>query len=311
MFEKQQKQITDSLNSTQASKSWLIVGPHGVGKAEFAKSVIKTLTGVFHEYNNAVQWISRGLTETAKKEIQKALLAGEQLEEKDWAKRTQITVEDVREGCRFLSLKSDKIKILVFDLAEEMNENAQNALLKTLEEPYPNTLILLLCETPGRLLPTILSRCQKLYLMPPSFQDFKQQIQQKHPELSADQLKELAFLSENIFDSADKILNNDGLNIYHQLVQLLQQPQKQTSQLISFIEYILKEHDRFELFKHFLLKYVSVQAKENALNSLNATAYLRSLRYLETKKQFEKIDSMNLDKKQSLISMFCKIGGIL
>ena len=51
-------------------------------------------------------------------------------------------------------------KVFVVEEADLMNPQAQNALLKTLEEPYGRTLIVLLTDQPGALLPTILSRCQ-------------------------------------------------------------------------------------------------------------------------------------------------------
>lgn len=57
-------------------------------------------------------------------------------------------------------------KVFVVDEAETMNSSAQNALLKTLEEPYGRTLILLLTDQPGALLPTVRSRCQVVRFAP-------------------------------------------------------------------------------------------------------------------------------------------------
>jgi len=53
-------------------------------------------------------------------------------------------------------------KVIVLDPAQNMNPNAANSLLKTLEEPSPATLLCLICEQPGRLPATIRSRCQEL-----------------------------------------------------------------------------------------------------------------------------------------------------
>ena len=53
-------------------------------------------------------------------------------------------------------------KIAIIERADSMNENAQNALLKTLENPVGDTMFILLTETPGTLLPTIISRCLQL-----------------------------------------------------------------------------------------------------------------------------------------------------
>ena len=76
----------------------------------------------------------------------------------------QIKVDAVRAVSRFAVQKSQQggYKVIVIAPAEAMNESSANALLKSLEEPGDNTLIILVSDTVGRLLPTIRSRCQQL-----------------------------------------------------------------------------------------------------------------------------------------------------
>ena len=311
MFEKEQQQIIESLNSQGSSKSWIVIGPKGIGKEDFAKNLVKVLTHDFNEYNPNVQWISCGLTETAKKEIQKAILAGETPEDKEWAKKTEITVDDVRDGCHFLSLKSNKIKILVFNLADDMNENAQNALLKTLEEPYSNTLILLLCENIGKLVPTILSRCQKLRLIAPDKSEFKKQLVKKYPDLTDVDLEELSFLSDNVFGFADELVQQDGLMLYANLKEILVPlNQLNARDLLLVSEKMTKDKDVYDLTKRLLLKLLVALTKSQTNCSLEK-AYLLSELYEKTKSSFAQIDSMNLDKKQALISIIYQIAEVL
>lgn len=82
--------------------------------------------------------------------------------------KKDISVEQVREMTKFLSLTSflNSYKIAVIDHAEEMNASAQNALLKTLEEPSPKTILILIAPDEHLLLPTIVSRCQLLRFYP-------------------------------------------------------------------------------------------------------------------------------------------------
>ena len=311
MFDQEQKQIIESLNTPNASKSWLVVGHRGVGKVDFAKNLVKVLTHDFNEYNPSAQWISCGLTDAAKKEIQKALLAGEQLEDKEWAKKTEITVDDVRAGCHFLSLKSNKIKILIFNLADEMNENAQNALLKTLEEPYPNTLVLLLCENIGKLKRTILSRCQTIHLIPPSKKEFEKQLLSKHPELSKDDINEVGFLSDYVPGMAEELLKLDGLMIYARLKDLIESAdQMDGADLINFCEQMSKTKEAFHLIQVLMLKYINTIAKKKTQCSMEK-AYLLSNLYDQINVFLEQIDSQNLDKKQSLISIIYQISEAL
>ncbi|MCW8858373.1 MAG: DNA polymerase III subunit delta' [Deltaproteobacteria bacterium] len=80
------------------------------------------------------------------------------------AEETTIKIDQVRSLQQELSLRplEGKDKICLIDGAEQLTPGAANALLKTLEEPQPNTLIILLTSHPEKLLPTICSRCQRL-----------------------------------------------------------------------------------------------------------------------------------------------------
>ena len=307
MFEQEQKQIINSLRPAQSAQSWIVVGPKGVGKREFAENLVHNLTSNFADYNSAAKWIRCGLTDAAKSEIQKTLLAGKNLEEKSWSKKTHITVDDVREGCKFLSLKSDKIRILVFDLADDMNENAQNALLKTLEEPYPNTLILLLCENVGHLLPTVLSRCQKLYLRACEPDIFKVEIQKRHPDISVQALDQLSFLSNNVIGLAERIIKLNALEVYDDLMMLLQNSaDTDYDNILSFSEKVSKDNDLYGLVKEFILKQLAFWAEQESVQNL-ANAHLKSLLYTEVEQLFNQVEGINLDKKQAMFSVLYKI----
>jgi len=75
-----------------------------------------------------------------------------------------ITVAQIRELADFVNLTTHRngMRIILVHPAEAMNVHAANALLKTLEEPPPGTLFILVSHQPQRLLPTVRSRCQKI-----------------------------------------------------------------------------------------------------------------------------------------------------
>lgn len=76
-----------------------------------------------------------------------------------------ILVNDIREqvnGDIYIKPYASRYKIYIIDEAEKMNEQAQNALLKTIEEPPEYAVLILLCTNRNKLLPTILSRCVTL-----------------------------------------------------------------------------------------------------------------------------------------------------
>jgi DNA polymerase-3 subunit delta' len=75
-----------------------------------------------------------------------------------------ITVKQVRELGEFMAMTAalSPWRVAIIDSMDELNKEASNALLKILEEPPANTLFLLVSHAPGRLLPTIRSRCRRL-----------------------------------------------------------------------------------------------------------------------------------------------------
>ncbi len=78
----------------------------------------------------------------------------------------EVMIAQVREVIRELGFASKERRVVIFDDADRMSEEAMNALLKTLEEPPEGTLILLLASAPQKLLPTIRSRCQTIFFHP-------------------------------------------------------------------------------------------------------------------------------------------------
>lgn len=84
--------------------------------------------------------------------------------------RSELTIDQIRNLGQRLSLSSQfgGFQIARIDPADAMNANAANALLKTLEEPATNTVLVLICDRPERLPATIRSRCQKFVLREPS-----------------------------------------------------------------------------------------------------------------------------------------------
>jgi DNA polymerase-3 subunit delta' len=101
-----------------------------------------------------------------------------------------IKVDAIRKMISDLSLKPQYAgyRVFVIDQAEQMNLSSANALLKTLEEPARQTVLLLITHRPSRLPPTILSRCQKLSIRPPRKEVSIQWLQRQHPGCAAEVL---------------------------------------------------------------------------------------------------------------------------
>ncbi|MFN7029252.1 MAG: DNA-directed DNA polymerase, partial [Sphingopyxis sp.] len=91
-----------------------------------------------------------------------------QLKDKSKDLARNITIDQVRTMIRrlHLSLSLGEWRVIIVDAIDDLETDAANALLKTLEEPPAKTLFLLVSHSPGRLLPTIRSRCRTLRFQP-------------------------------------------------------------------------------------------------------------------------------------------------
>lgn len=102
----------------------------------------------------------------------------------------QISVNEIREALSKLQEHAQlrQRKVLIIEHADTMTESAANALLKTLEEPTSNTYLLLTVSDIQRLLPTILSRCEKNTLAIPSLDMLRKWLQEHHQITASDDM---------------------------------------------------------------------------------------------------------------------------
>ena len=112
-------------------------------------------------------------------------------------------------------------RVVVVDTAEDMSDEAANALLKALEEPSPDCLLILVSNAPGRLLPTIRSRCRMLHLQPLPDATVDALLQRHRPELSAAERKTLAGLCVGSIGRALELADSGGAELYRSLLELL------------------------------------------------------------------------------------------
>ena len=144
--------------------AWLLTGPQGLGKALFAeRAAIWLLAGrpVGTDFDAGHGTAAAALVAAGSHPDFRRLVRT--LDDKGKL-RSVIRVDEVRE-LQPLFRQTPSIadwRIVVVDSADEMNSQSANALLKTLEEPPERTLFILISHMPGRLLPTIRSRCRTL-----------------------------------------------------------------------------------------------------------------------------------------------------
>jgi DNA polymerase-3 subunit delta' len=109
--------------------------------------------------------------------------------------KKEIAIGQIRELQQAAALQpyEGKHRVFIIDGAEHLNEESANCLLKTLEEPPPQVLIILLTMNDVRLLPTIVSRCQRVELPPVPAQTIEQELIE-HRQIEPDRAKVLSRL---------------------------------------------------------------------------------------------------------------------
>ena len=162
----------------------LIQGAAGIGKVEFARALAAGALcesprgGLACGQCPSCHWFSQGNHPDFREIVPEAAAEDEEEGEvetakADKAKSVVIKIDQVRRIADFVALTTHRagFRVLLLHPADALHPNAANALLKTLEEPPPHTLILLVTAYPARLLPTIRSRCRRLALPMPQPQE--------------------------------------------------------------------------------------------------------------------------------------------
>jgi DNA polymerase-3 subunit delta' len=148
--------------------------------------------------------------------------------------RSEIVIEDVRAAIDFLRLTPAEgaWRVLIVDAADDLNRNAANALLKILEEPRPRTVLILVSHAPGRLLPTIRSRCRRLTLSPLPEAMMEAELKSRSSDLAGEDLHLVAALAEGSLGHARTLLESDALVLFREIAALLAQwPRTDTAAL--------------------------------------------------------------------------------
>ncbi len=225
--------LASAIGSERLHHAWLISGAQGIGKATFAYRVARFLLS--RQTESGGGHTSLATTENSKtdRQIRNLSHPGLFAIRRAWdpqAKkfRQSIAIDDIRSLRHFLQRTPVTLwRVVIVDSADDLNPNSANALLKSLEEPPARTVFLLISSSPGRLLPTIRSRCRKLGLSPLALGLLREAVLaackatgRQAPD--ADQLDKLLALSKGSPRRALQLLDGGGLALFNAIQTLLE-----------------------------------------------------------------------------------------
>ncbi|GGD45322.1 DNA polymerase III subunit delta' [Sinisalibacter lacisalsi] len=223
----------DAYNAGRLHHAWLITGPRGVGKATLAWKIARFLraapapgeVGLFGEAptpatleiaaDHPVARRSRALAEPGIFLLRR----GPRDKPNDDKIAAEILVKEVRRMRAFfdLSVIDGGRRVVIVDAADEMNPQAANALLKSLEEPPSGTVFLLVSHQPSRLLPTIRSRCRALRLDPLAAPDLARALEGAGLD-GVENTEALGELAGGSVGEALQLFHQGGLEAYREIV---------------------------------------------------------------------------------------------
>jgi DNA polymerase-3 subunit delta' len=223
--------LLNAYRSGRIPHAWLIGGAQGIGKATLAYRMARFALAHRDPLAASVQRAD-SLNVDASDPVARRIAAGahggllvlQRTANDKGVMRTVITVDETRETITFFGSTAAEAgwRVCVVDTVDELNPNAANALLKVLEEPPHQSLFLLVSHSPGRVLPTILSRCRRLPLRPLAKADVIQAVSRATGLASDDRsLLEAAEAAEGSVARALTLLGGDAVKLHHKTAALL------------------------------------------------------------------------------------------
>src|SRR3954471_22856800 len=205
-----------ALRAGRPPSAWLITGAPGVGKATLAYRIARYLLA--HGATDAgAEDLSVPEDHTAARQMAAQshpglLVLKRAVNPKTGKLMSVLSVDEIRKLSGFFGMTSGAggWRVAIVDTADDMNDNAANALLKMLEEPPANAMLLLLSHAPGRLLPTIRSRCQRQELRPLDDRTVEKMLARELPEMSVAERTALARVAGGSIGAALTLAAGDG-----------------------------------------------------------------------------------------------------
>lgn len=221
-------EFESALRSGRMHHAWLLVGPEGVGKATLAYRFARTVLA--HGEKAEAQDVP------AEHPVFRKVAALSHpnllLIRRSWIEKTKrysqwISVDEVRRLRAFLGNTAGEAswRVVIVDRADELNQNAANALLKALEEPPPRTLFLLVSNAEGRLPVTIRSRTRVLRV--PGLDDealekaVRAALDRDGVKANAKDLALALALSQGSVRRALELVSSKGIELYDQILETI------------------------------------------------------------------------------------------
>ncbi len=312
-----ERALLDAYRENRLAQAWILGGIEGVGKAtlawRFARFLLAHPDPTAAAVGQAQSLFVPGEAPAARR-IAAMALADIFVLRRAWNDKTkkfytEIRVDDVREVINAFHHGSGTggWRVAIVDCADDLNRSSANALLKLIEEPPERSLFLLVAHQPGRILPTIRSRCRKLMLgalTPPDILAALREMDLANlPEAT---LSEVAEAAQGSVREALRLLGGDGVAFDRTLRALFDRlPQVEWSAVHALADRLTGRDNEasYEIFMRALHRFLDARVKARAGEGAGRLIGYASA-WEEIGQAARETEVFNFDKKALVLGIF-------
>lgn len=313
--EDSERALLDAYRSARLHHAWMLEGPPGIGKAtlayRFARFVLANPDPLAVEVQESPDLgippdhsVARQVAAHAHPNL---MMVERPRDEEGKPTKTAISVDIVRRLDRFLGSTpaGGNWRVVVVDPADELTRSAANALLKMLEEPPERCIFLLIAHMPGRLLPTIRSRCRRLALPPLPDTLLSSAL---GATIEPEDRDLAVHLARGSLGQALRILGAQGKDTARETLALLNAlPDTDRHAVHTFAERLGQRggDESFRLACDLLLDWIASRARGRARDGVDAAQLARwSEVWEKVGRTLSQTETYNLDRTQAVLSVF-------
>jgi len=320
-FSREKKYLIDNFKTKSLPHSIILYGQKGIGKKTFADNLLIEIYSLI--FNNNIDHHINLIKNNSHTNVR---CVNKEFDNKLKKYKKYINIDQIRTLNHFFheSAIDGMSKFIIIDSTDDLNINASNALLKILEEPKNNTYIFLISHNLSSVLPTIRSRCLKIKFNNHSYSTFNKIINDKINVNNEEENKFLFDLSNGSPGIALKIMDDDILNIYNEiLLCLINNDIYSDGQIDLSFKLSKLDEDKFKiilsLFKFILINLNKCKAGINIIDqylSQNIENLIKASHKISISSIFNLYEYLiknekdlfayNLDKKNFILNFLAK-----